>query len=268
MKDLTVGITTWNAAELLKNCLTSIVENVKDLTYDVVVVDNGSRDKTAELMREKFPNFTYIRNEVNEGVAKARNKCLDGVDSRYVILMDVDTIVWPDSFKILVQVMDRYPKVGIGGPKLLNPDGSIQLSCRTFQTPLTVLFRGTPLGKFFPDSRFVKKHLMADWDHKNMHSVDWIMGACHIIRRETLKDIGLLDEGFFYLYEDVEYCWRAKKKGWDVLYIPQSRIIHIYQRQSAAKFNVMTLRHIMSICRFMRIRYLGYDGSVTNKKDR
>jgi len=257
MKDLTIGIATWNAVELLKNCLTSIVETVKDLSYDVVVVDNGSRDGTSELMREKFPDFTYIRNEVNEGVAKARNRCLSGANSRYVILLDVDTIVWPDSFKILVEVMDRYPKVGVGGPKLLNPDGSIQLSCRTFQTPLTILFRGTFLGKFFPNSRFVKKHLMADWDHNEMRSADWMLGACHIIRQETLKDIGKLDDGFFYLYEDVEFCWRARKKGWDVLYIPESQITHIYQRQSASGLNRMTLKHVRSICRFLRIRYVG-----------
>ena len=258
MKDLTIGIATWNAERLLRNCLTSIVENVKDLSYGVVVVDNGSRDGTPDLMREKFPDFGYIRNEVNEGVAKARNKCLDEVDSRYVILMDVDTIVWPDSFKILVQEMDQYPKVGIGGPKLLNPDGSIQLSCRTFQTPLTVLFRGTPLGKLFPNSRFVKKHLLADWDHNTIRPVDWMLGACHIIRRELLTEIGKLNEGFFYLYEDVEFCWRARKRGWDILYIPESKVTHIYQRQSAAGFNRMTVKHIKSIIRFLKVRYLGY----------
>ncbi|MCG2722947.1 MAG: glycosyltransferase family 2 protein [Thermodesulfovibrionales bacterium] len=266
MKDLTIGIATWNAAGLLRDCLSSIRQNVNGLTYEVVVADNGSVDDTPKIMTEEFPEFHYIRNEVNEGVASARNKCLQRADSKYVIVLDVDTIILPDSFQVLMDVMEQNPRVGIGGPKLLNPDRTVQLSCRTFQTPLTVLFRGTPLGKAFPRSHFVKDHLMTDWDHENMRPVDWMMGACHIIRRETLEDIGLLDEGFFYLYEDVEYCWRAKKKGWDVLYIPQSRIIHIYQRQSAAKFNVMTLRHIQSICRFLRIRYLGYGDSLENKK--
>ena len=258
MKDLTIGIATWNAADLLRDCLNSIIENVSGLRYDVVVVDNGSADETAKIMREEFFDFIYIKNEVNEGVARARNKCLGIANSHYVILLDVDTIILLGSFETLVEVMDRNPRVGIGGPKLLNPDGSLQLSCRTFQTPLTVLFRGTSLGKLFPNSRFVRGHLMADWDHNEIRSVDWIMGACHIIRREVISDIGKLDHGFFYLYEDVEYCWRAKKRGWEMLYIPQSQITHIYQRQSAAGFNRMTLTHIRSISRFMRIKYFGY----------
>jgi GT2 family glycosyltransferase len=258
MKDVTIGIATWNAAGLLRDCLLSIIENVIGLTYEVVVVDNGSVDDTSKVMKEEFPDFIYIRNEVNEGVARARNKCLDIADSRYVILLDVDTIIFPGSLEILVEVMDRNPQAGIGGPMLLNPDGSIQMSCRTFQTPLTVLFRGTFLSKLFPNSRFMRNHLMADWNHEKIRSVDWMMGACHIIRREALSDIGKLDQGFFYLYEDVEYCWRAKKQGWGMLYIPQSRITHIYQRQSTAGFNKMTVKHIKSICRFMRIKYLGY----------
>jgi hypothetical protein len=258
MKDITIGIATWNAEGLLRDCLRSIVNNVTGVTYDVVVVDNGSVDLTPEIMATEFPEFTYIRNPVNEGVAKARNKCLERVDSRYVIVLDVDTVIHPGAFEILVATMDRHPRAGVGGPRLLNPDGSLQLSCRTFQTPLTILFRGTPLGKRFPQSPFVRDHLMMDWDHDGLRPVDWLMGACHIIRREALLDIGLLDDGFFYLYEDVEYCWRAKKKGWEVIYIPKSAITHIYQRQSAASLNIMTYKHIRSILRFLTIRYLGY----------
>jgi len=257
MKDLTIGIATWNAANLLRNCLNSIIENVTGLTYEVVVVDNGSKDETSKIMTEEFSNFIFIKNEVNEGVARARNKCLGIARSHYIILLDVDTIVLPGSFKTLIEVMDGNPQAGIGGPKLLNPDGTLQLSCRTFQTPLTVLFRGTFLGELFPNSPFVKNHLMTDWDHNEIRSVDWILGACHIIRREALSDIGQLNQRFFYLYEDVEYCWRARKRGWEVLYIPHSQITHIYQRQSAAGFNSMTFKHVKSICRFMRIKYLG-----------
>lgn len=258
MKDLTIGIATWNAANLLRDCLRSIVDNVTGVTYEVVVVDNGSIDDTPSIMDDEFPDFTYIRNPVNEGVARARNKCLANVNTRYVIVLDVDTIIHPNAFETLVATMDRYPRAGVGGPRLLNPDGSLQLSCRTFQTPFTVLFRGTFLGRRFPDSRFVKHHLMLTYDHETLRPVDWMMGACHIIRRDALRDIGLLDDGFFYLYEDVEYCWRAQKKGWEVLYIPESRITHIYQRQSAASLNIMTYKHIRSILRFLAIRYLGY----------
>lgn len=257
MKDLTIGIATWNAAGLLRNCLNSIIENVTGPSYEVVVIDNGSRDETSKIMKEEFSNLIFIKNEVNEGVARARNRCLDMAGSRYIILLDVDTVIHPGAFETLIEVMDRNPRAGIGGPKLLNPDGTLQLSCRTFQTPFTILFRGTFLGGLFPNSPFVKKHLMTDWDHNEIRSVDWLLGACHIIRWQTLSDIGRLDQRFFYLYEDVEYCWRAKKHGWEVLYIPHSRITHIYQRQSAAGFNTMTFKHFKSICLFMTIKHLG-----------
>jgi GT2 family glycosyltransferase len=152
--------------------------------------------------------------------------------------------------------MDQYPKVVIGGPKLLNPDGSITLLQDISDTP-HCLFRGTPLEKLFRTPG-CKKHLLADWDHNTIRPVDWMLGACHIIRRELLTEIGKLNEGFFYLYEDVEFCWRARKRGWDILYIPESKVTHIYQRQSAAGFNRMTVKHIKSIIRFLKVRYLGY----------
>ncbi len=258
MKDLTIGIATWNGAGLLRDCLYSIKKNVTGVSYDVVVVDNGSIDETPDIMQKEYPDFTYIRNKENEGVAKARNKCLDIVDSRYVIVLDVDTIIHPNAFETLVRIMDQHPEAGIGGPKLLNPDNSLQLSCRTFQTLFTILFRGTALGRWFPGSSFVKDHLMIDWHHNELRLVDWMLGACHIIRREALSDIGKLDDRFFYLYEDVEYCWRARLKGWKVLYIPESQITHIYQRKSAAGFNPMTFKHLKSIFRFLTIRYFGY----------
>jgi len=258
MKDVTIGIATWNGAALLRECLGSIKKNVIGISYDVVVVDNGSIDETSKIMQEEYPDFTYIRNRENEGVAKARNKCLDIADARYVIVLDVDTIIHKGALETLVKTMDQHPKVGIGGPKLLNPDNSLQLSCRTFQNIFTILFRGTALGRWFPGAPFVKDHLMIDWHHNDMRFVDWMLGACHIIRRETLLDIGKLDDNFFYLYEDVEYCWRAGQKGWKVLYIPESRITHIYQRKSAAGLNPMTYKHLKSIFRFLTIRYLGY----------
>lgn len=258
MNDLTIGIATWNGADLLRNCLRSIKENVLGVSYKVVVVDNGSVDDTPDVMEKEFPEFVYIKNKENQGVARARNKCLELVDSRYAIVLDVDTIIHPGAFETLVRVMDQYPDVGVGGPKLLNPDKSLQLSCRTFQTPLTVLFRGSPLGRWFPNLPFSGGHLMRSWHHDDKRLVDWMMGACHIIRKEALEDIGKLDDGFFYLYEDVEYCWRADKKGWKVLYIPESRITHIYQRKSAVKLNSMTYKHLRSIIRFFTIRYLGY----------
>ena len=256
MKDLTICIATWNAADLLYDCLHSIYTNVDHISYSIIVADNGSKDGTPELMGKDFPGVDYIRNPHNRGVAKARNQCLRKADSKYALVLDVDTLIHPDSLEGMLAFMDKHTSVGICGPKLLNPDGSIQLSCRTFQTPLTILFRGSFLGRMFPNSKILAKHLMSQWSHDALQSVDWLMGACHMIRTEAMEHIGLLDEKFMYLYEDVEYCWRARKFGWDVYYLPQYEITHIYQRKSAASLNIMTLKHFHSIMRFMKLRYL------------
>lgn len=258
MKKLTIGIVTWNSADLLMDCLNSIKQNLTQIPYDIVVTDNGSVDNTSEMIRNHFSDILYIRNTRNEGVAKARNKCLLNANTKYVVLLDVDTIIHANAIETLMAFMDKHPQVGICGPKLMNPDGTLQLSCRTFQTPLTVLFRGTFLSKKFPNSSILKNHLMTDWNHDAARPVDWLLGACHMIRAEVIQSIGMLDEKFMYLYEDVEYCWRARNFGWEIFYVPESQITHIYQRKSAMSLNKMTLKHVHSMIRFMMIRFLGW----------
>ncbi|NNE42951.1 MAG: glycosyltransferase, partial [Gemmatimonadetes bacterium] len=148
--------------------------------------------------------------------------------------------------------MDENPETGIAGGKLLNPDGTLQYSCRTFYTLSTLLHRRTLIGKLFPNSRVVRDHLMLDWDHESVREVDWMLGACLMVRNKAITDVGLMDERFFMYFEDVDWCYRMKQHGWKVVYVPDARMKHVHRRESAKGgiFNGRLLAHLNSMFRF------------------
>ena len=144
--------------------------------------------------------------------------------------------------------MENNINVGIVGPKLLNNNGKIQESARSFPTLLSILWRGTFLHKMFPNANLYRKYLLANFDHSQIKEVDWVIGACQIIRKQVFEKIGLLDEKYFFGYEDIDFCRRAKKAGWKTVYWPDSEIYHRYSRTSAKGFfNQAKLQHIKSI---------------------
>jgi GT2 family glycosyltransferase len=153
--------------------------------------------------------------------------------------------------------MDRNPQVAIGGPKLVYKDGGLQLSCRPFPHPLNIAIEGTFLKKYLPNSRFVKEYTMEEWDHATQREVDWMYGACLIIRKEALHELGLFDPNFFYLYEDIDLCYRAKKLGWRILYVPEAVICHHLEREERSIFNRTIFVHVRSIIRYLSLDYLG-----------
>jgi len=255
--DITLGIITWNARELLKQLLDSIALSVKEVSYEVVVVDNGSSDGTVEMLEESYPETILVKNPENRGVAPARNQLLGKARGRYILSLDVDTTLYPNgAVETLVSVMDQHPQAAIGGPRLVYKDGSLQLSCRPFPSPLNIAVEGTFLKKHFPRSRFVKDYTLEDWDHESLREVDWMYGAALVIRTSLLEKIGYLDEAFFYLYEDIDLCFQARKKGYKVLYIPDAVICHHLEREERPLF-AKTLRiHLRSIRRYLFKDYL------------
>lgn len=260
--DLTVGIITWNSSRMLSDLLTSLKSGLGGLESEIVVVDNGSRDGTVEMVRSTFPHVRLIENESNRGVAPARNQILEPARGRYLVFLDVDTLVPEGSMRTLVEVMDANPEAGIGGPKLVYRDGRLQLSCRPFPALANIVVEGTFLKKYFPHSRLVKDYTMEDWDHNDMREVDWMYGACLIVRRELFAALQGFDEGYFYLYEDVDLCLRAKRRGQKVLYIPQATVTHFLEREQKAVFHPLFKEHIKSICRYIwrkNVRYRNSD---------
>ena len=256
--DVTLGVITWNSRALLEQLLDSIYETVERLTFEIVVVDNGSTDGTLEMVKERFPEVVLVENSENLGVAKARNQLLKKSRGRYILSLDVDTtLTRKGAVETLVSIMDEHPEAAMGGPKLVYRDGTLQMSCKPFPSPLNILIEGTFLRNIFPNSRFVKDYTMEDWDHSHLREVDWLYGAALMIRTSALEEIGYLDDEFFYLYEDIDHCFQARKHGHKVLYIPEAEICHHCERGEDASIFAKTLWvHLRSIRRYLIKDYL------------
>ncbi len=250
MVKATVGIVTWNSIVKVDRLLESFLRFHDPDDYKIIVSDNGSTDGTQAMVGDKYPQVHLIENGANLGVAKARNKTIRLRAGRHMALLDDDLEFHDDALDILAERLESFPDVAVAAPRLNYPDGSLQHSCRTFQTIAPIVLRGSPIGKLFPDSKIVRNHLMMDVDHNEEQFVDWTLGACHLIHGDHLARIGELDEKYFYLYEDVDFCYRAQKLGLKVLYAPSTTVTHHYRRKSAQSFNKMTVHHIGSIVRY------------------
>ncbi len=229
--DLSVCLVSWNVWADLRACLLSLSET-RGLHLQIIVVDNASTDGTVTQLRREFPTVELVVNAENRGFAAASNQALAVATGRYLLLLNPDTVVPPRGLEELVDFADGHPQAGVVGPQLRYPDGRLQYSARHFPTIAAAVFRNTPLGRLFPHARAVQAYLMADWDHDEVREVDWVSGAAMLIRREAYEQIGPLDERFYWGSEDVDYCWRAHKAGWQVLYTPTPRIIHAVGRSS------------------------------------
>ena len=255
--DVTIGIITWNARDLLAQLLDSIYTSVKNVQFEIVLVDNGSTDGTLEMVKTEYPDVVLLENAENLGVAPARNQLLRKARGRYILSLDVDTTLYPNgAVETLVSTMDKNPNAAIGGPKLVYKDGSLQLSCRPFPSPMNILLEGTFLSKYFPRSRFVKAYNLEEWDHESLREVDWMYGAALMIRASVLEEIGLFDEAYFYLYEDIDLCFRARMAGYKVLYIPDAVICHHLEREERSILSKTLWIHLRSIRRYLVRDYL------------
>ncbi len=248
---LQIILVNYNTTELLVKCLESLKKQHIPVDYRIVVVDNNSQDEGAERLRRDYQDISVIKNSINGGYARAVNQAIREFNSDYILLLNPDIEVKPGSISTMLDFMSTHHDAGIVGGKLLNPDGTLQYSCRSFYTLPVILLRRTFLGKLFPKSKRLARHLMTDWDHNSVREVDWMLGACLMIRRSALKEVGFMDERFFLYFEDVDWCYRMKKGGWKVYYLPEAQMIHHHQRQSAQGFmNKTLLYHIMSMFHF------------------
>lgn len=224
--DITVSIVNWNTKDELAHCLESALAQ-DEVEFEVIVIDNASSDGSAEMVARDFPQVTLIENDRNVGFSRAHNQAFRIAKGRYVMLVNPDTLLEDhDMLKQTVHFADENPDAGIIGPKIENPNGSLQFSARRFPTLGAGLFRRTPLGKLFPNNRFVKSYIMADWKHDEVRDVDWVSGAALVIRRKVIDEVGPLDPGFFMYCEDVDWAYRAKQHGWRVVYYPMAKVKH------------------------------------------
>ncbi len=230
--DLSICIVSWNVSKDLASCLTSLYAQDCAITFETIVVDNASDDDTVRMLAQRFPQVSVIANTDNLGFAAANNQAIRIAKGRYVMLLNPDTTVHDGALDTAVRFMDQHPDVGIAGLKLIYPDGSLQLSCRSFPNPWAALWRGTPLARLCPNNRFAREYTLADWAHDEVRDVDWVSGAAMVVRREAIDQAGLLDERFFMYSEDVDWCKRMWDAGWRVTYLPDAVVTHIVGRSS------------------------------------
>lgn len=251
--DVTIAIVSHRHSRYLDACLTSIFASTRDLVLDVALVDNLGEPEIEALVRAKFPQVRLIVNRERKGFSENNNQVLCPSASRYAMLLNPDTIVQPGALETLVAFMDTHPAVGACGPKLIYPDGRLQLSCRHFPTAGAFLIRRTPLRVIMRNSEKMRRYEMADWEHDERRSVDWLFGAAILIRRETLQQVGGLDEKMFLFSEDVDWCLRCHQAGWDIWYIPDAVIIHDFDDVKYTRyFTRMRWLHYKSMARFVR----------------
>ena len=220
-------IVSWNTKEYLLPCLRSIFEKGQGMGSEVILVDNGSQDESGSEVKKAFPFVHLIENERNLGFAKAANQGLQKASGRYFLLLNPDTQVKNKVIKQLVSFMDTHLDVGVAGVQLFNADGSKQNSIANFPSLSTELLNKRLLRWLFPKTFPGKER-----DYPEPIEVDSVIGACMVVRRDALEQVGLLDEDYFIFLEETDWCYRMKRAGWKIYHIPQAQVFH-FQGKSA-----------------------------------
>ena len=256
---ISVIIVNYNQKNFLKQCLKNIEEAKIGINYEVIIVDNNSKDNSQELLLRLTNQDSRIRvfiNKKNFGFAKANNQALKEARGEYILILNPDIIILPGSVEKLYQFMKEHPDCAVAGPKLLNPNKTIQYSCCRFPKWYTPILRRTFLGKLPFGKKHLRKYLMVDWDHQTVREVDWLLGAALMVKKEAIDKVGLMDERFFLYFEDVDWCRRFHQAGFKAFYVPDSQMYHFHQRLSAeragfpALFKKITWIHLISAIKY------------------
>jgi GT2 family glycosyltransferase len=244
--DLSVVLVSYNTRDLLEQALRTALEAAEGLQVEFFVVDNASRDHSAEMVAEKFPQVKLIRSPRNLGFAGGNNLALRQVQGRHVLLLNTDTVVRRDTLRCLVEFLDAHPEAGAAGCKILNPDGSLQLACRRgFPTPMAAFCKVSGLSRLFPRSRRLARYNLTYLDPEQTSEVDALSGSCMMVRKAAMDQVGLLDEDYFMYGEDLDWCYRLRQAGWRIYYVPHTAIVHFKGESGRAEQ--------------MRVRYRFYE---------
>ncbi len=260
--DISIIIVNYKSKGFTLNCIKSISEasfelEGRKLQYEVIVVDNDSRDGIRDILAWQNPEIKFIQSGGNIGMGAGNNIGIKKATGAYVVVMNPDTLARTNTFIDLFRYMEENKEVGIVGPKQLNPDRSIQDSCYRWHSILTPLYRRTPLGNFKFAKKSIDSFLMKDFDKNYIKAVDWVLGSFLFIRAGSLRRVGFFDERFFLYFEDTDLCKRFWKKNLKIVYNSEVEIIHNHNRDSAKvvwyKFftNKAARQHISSWIKYL-----------------
>jgi len=231
---LDIIIVNYNSTNYLLECLHSIYMSLgRKIAANVYVFDNASKDNV-NVLKQQFPQVVLSKNKINIGFAKAVNYSISKTKAPYILLLNPDTRVGKNFFKFMLDFMEENPDVGIAGPKILEENGKVQGSARSFPTPMTAFFgRNSILTKVFPNNRLTRKNILnREINGDSPINVDWVSGACMMVRRKAIEGVGLMDEAFFMYWEDADWCRRMTQKDWHVVYFPGASIVHYAGKSS------------------------------------
>ncbi|HPR34583.1 MAG TPA: glycosyltransferase family 2 protein [Anaerolineaceae bacterium] len=235
--DLSICLVPLNALYYLEPLLASIEQYSSGLTYEVIVVDNGSTDGTTDWIKEHHPEISLTRNQANLGFTRGNNQAMEMAKGDFILLLNPDTFLTEDCFGPQLDFLRENPDIGITIPKVLNADGSFQQQSRRGDArPIEVFGYFLKLGKLFPQNKAFNGYLQSWLPEDEVAEVKAVSGSCMFIKREVYEKIGGLDERFFAYQEDSDYCLRARQAGWKVMYVPLSSIIH-YAGEGGSKNN-------------------------------
>jgi GT2 family glycosyltransferase len=251
LKSLSIIIVSWNTRQLLKNCLDSIRANPPTSPFEIWVVDNASTDESPQMVRECFPQVNLIQNSENVGFARANNQAVQHCTGKYILFLNPDTLVESCTLQALVDFLEEHPKVGAAGAKIFEPDGTMQVSSHPRLTLLRELWRMFHLDALRPYA----KYPLSNWESNHAREVDVLAGACLLLRKEVLDQVGYFDEDFFIYTEEVDLCYRIQRGGWRLYWVPQARVVHFGGQSTRQVPNEMFLNLYHSKIQYFRKHY-------------
>jgi len=255
--ELSICIVNWNTRQLLAECLESIEPQRDDLQLQTVVVDNGSSDGSAEMVRERFGWVELTANAENRYYAGGNNQAMEQAVAPLVLLLNSDVRIPPGGLRYLVDWMARHPRAGAVAPRLVYPDGRPQRSCRGFPDPDAVICEMLGLSRLFPRSRRFGKYRMTWWEHDDERAVDQPMASAFLIRAEALRQVGLFDEQFPMYFNDVDLCRRLWDAGWEIWFTPAVSVAHHHGASTRLAKRSMIAESGRSFLAYYRKHYAG-----------
>lgn len=257
--DVSIIIHNYNTKNLLKQCVRQIKEVNVGVDYEIIVVDSNSGDGSAKMMEEFYPQINFISAKKNLGFNKGNNLGIKNAKGKYILIINTDIVfIYEDVIKKMFDFMEEHQNVALAGPQVLNPDKTIQCSAMKFHKILTPFCRRTFLGGTKYGKKELERFEMVGWKHNNAKDVDWIFGACMMVRKKAIEEVGALDEELFLYFGDTDWARRFWKAGWEVYYVADAKVAHLHRRESAdvniwhALFSPVARIHIKDWIKYLR----------------
>ena len=245
MTDISIIIVSWNVKEYLRGCLSSVFKNIQGISVEVIVVDNNSSDGSVEMLKQNYPDVKLIGNRNNNGFSKANNQGIEIAQSENILLLNPDTEIKYESLEKMISFLDSQKSCCIVAPKLLNTDGTLQMSCLKFPNLFMIIAEVFYLHHFFDSKKYLTKKM------KSVFETDALSGAALLFKKDTINKIGMLDENLFWV-EDVDFCYRNKISGGVNIYFPEAEIIHHSGQSSKKNYRITISNQLISRLKFFR----------------